>query len=197
MYNQLQKVINLVNKTGDRVIVVDSANPENIFVVMGLDEYEKIVGHTETKQIWQSKIRDLTEDELLDRINRDIAIWKSENDLAKYPSANSASLGEAEENKELPPTAKRWDYDIDFPAQDWFAAEREDSNIDDDFDKRLEAMIKDNRHPTTNLKYFSERHKNKFRNYAEKFLKPINASDSEIRSAIFKYTTKYYDTKDI
>ena len=72
-----------------------------------------------------------------------------------------------------------------------------DSNIDDDFDKRLEAMIKDNRHPTTNLKYFSERHRNKFRNYAEKFLKPINASDSEIRSAIFKYTTKYYDTKDI
>ncbi len=135
MYNQLQKVINLVNKTGDRVIVVDSANPENIFVVMGLDEYEKIVGYTETKQIWQSKIRDLTEDELLDRINRDIAIWKSENDLAKYPPANSVSLGEAEENeenKELPPTTKRWDYDIDFPAQDWFAAEREDSNIDDD-----------------------------------------------------------------
>lgn len=133
MYNQLQKVINLVNKTGDRVIVVDSANPENIFVVMGLDEYEKIVGHTETKQIWQSKIRDLTEDELLDRINRDIAIWKSENDLAKYPLANSASLGEAEENKELPPITKKWDYDIDFPAQDWFAAE-EDNNDDVDED---------------------------------------------------------------
>jgi hypothetical protein len=72
-----------------------------------------------------------------------------------------------------------------------------DSNIDDDFDKRLNALIKDSRHPTRNLKYFSERHRNKFRNYAEKFLKPINASDSQIRSALFKYTIEYYDTKDI
>jgi hypothetical protein len=72
-----------------------------------------------------------------------------------------------------------------------------DSNIDDDFDKRLNALIKDSRHPTKNLKYFSERHRNKFRNYAEKFLKPINASDSQIRSALFKYATEYYDTKDI
>ena len=71
-----------------------------------------------------------------------------------------------------------------------------DSNIDDDFDKRLNALIKDSRHPTKNLKYFSERHRNKFRNYAEKFLKPINASDSQIRSALFKYATEYYDTKD-
>ena len=78
-----------------------------------------------------------------------------------------------------------------------FGNNNRDSNIDDDFDKRLNALIKDSRHPTRNLKYFSERHRNKFRNYAEKFLKPINASDSQIRSAIFKYTTKYYDTKDI
>ena len=67
----------------------------------------------------------------------------------------------------------------------------------DDFDKRLNALVKDSKHPTLNLKYFSDRHKKKFRNYAEKYLKPTNASYEEIRSALLDYTTKNYDTKDI
>ena len=72
-----------------------------------------------------------------------------------------------------------------------------DSNIDDDFDKRLNDLIKDSKHPTRNLKYFSERHRNEFRKYAEKYLKPTDASYEEIRSALFDYTIKHYDTKDI
>ena len=67
----------------------------------------------------------------------------------------------------------------------------------DDFDKRLNALVKDSKHPTLNLKYFSDRHEKEFRNYAEKVLKPINASYEEIRSALLDYTTKNYDTKDI
>lgn len=70
MENQLAKAINLARRTGDRLIVFDY-NQKNPFVVMSLDEYEKlVVGHSEVKG--------LTEDELLDKINRDIAIWKSE-----------------------------------------------------------------------------------------------------------------------
>ena len=72
MQNQLQKVINLTKKTGDRIIVFDNNKPEDTFVVMSLDEYEKII-------IGKSEVRRLTEDELLDKINRDIAIWKSDN----------------------------------------------------------------------------------------------------------------------
>ncbi|MDD5554901.1 MAG: hypothetical protein PHU57_04760 [Patescibacteria group bacterium] len=73
MQNQLQKAINLAEITGDKIIVIDSSKPSSAFVVMKLDEYEKFVlGHNE--------LRSLTEEELLDRINRDIAIWKSEND---------------------------------------------------------------------------------------------------------------------
>ena len=67
----------------------------------------------------------------------------------------------------------------------------------DDFDKRLNALVKDSKHPTLNLKYFSDRHEKEFRNYAEKYLKPTNASYEEIRSALLDYTRKYYDTKDI
>ena len=72
----------------------------------------------------------------------------------------------------------------------------DNNNRDDDFDKRLNALIKDSKHPTLNLKYFSDRHKKEFRNYAEKYLKPTNASYEEIRSALLDYTTKYYDTKE-
>ncbi|MFA4834183.1 MAG: hypothetical protein WC619_05075 [Patescibacteria group bacterium] len=73
MQNQLQKAINLAEITGDKIIVIDSSKPDSAFVVMRLDEYEKFVlGHNE--------LRSLTEEELLDRINRDIAVWKSEND---------------------------------------------------------------------------------------------------------------------
>ncbi|MCK4540132.1 hypothetical protein KAU09_03195 [Candidatus Parcubacteria bacterium] len=74
MQNQLQKAINLVNKTGDRLLVVDMANPEQVFALMSIDEYEKLM-------IGRSEVRNLTENELLDKINRDIAIWKSENEF--------------------------------------------------------------------------------------------------------------------
>jgi len=74
MDKPLQKAMNLAKKTGDRVIVVDTARSEETFIIMGIDEYEKLV-------IGYSEVRNLTEDELLDKINRDIAIWKSDNDI--------------------------------------------------------------------------------------------------------------------
>ncbi|MBU0722070.1 hypothetical protein KKA93_01265 [Patescibacteria group bacterium] len=71
MQNQLQKAISLAKKTGDKLIVFDSAKPDNVFVVLSLKDYENLV-------LGKSEIRGLTEDELLDKINRDIAIWKSD-----------------------------------------------------------------------------------------------------------------------
>lgn len=71
MQSQLQKAIDLVRKTGDRLLVLDMAKPENAFAVMSIDEYEKLM-------IGKSEVRGLTENELVDKINRDIAIWKSE-----------------------------------------------------------------------------------------------------------------------
>ena len=65
----------------------------------------------------------------------------------------------------------------------------------DTFDKNLDFYMSWDGVP--NLKDFSERHRNNFRNYAEKYLKPSNASNEEIRDAMSKYARKYYDTKDI
>ncbi len=71
MQDQLAKAINLAKKTGDKLIVFDSSKPENVFVVLSLKDYENLV-------LGKSEVRGLTEDELLDKINRDIAIWKSD-----------------------------------------------------------------------------------------------------------------------
>lgn len=67
MRDQLERAIKLAKKTGDRLLVYDSQKPDDTYVVMSIDEYEKIVDDNS-----------LTEDEMTDKINRDIAEWKSE-----------------------------------------------------------------------------------------------------------------------
>lgn len=71
MENQLEKAIRIAKKTGDRLIVFDNIKKDSAYVVMSLDEYEKIA-------LKNSNVRGLTENELLDKINRDIAVWKNE-----------------------------------------------------------------------------------------------------------------------
>jgi hypothetical protein len=74
MQNQLQRAMEIAKKTGDRLIVFDNAKSSDPYVVLGLDEYERLA-------IKRADVRGLTEDELLDKINRDIATWKSEREF--------------------------------------------------------------------------------------------------------------------
>lgn len=73
MQNQFQRAISLAKKTGDRLIIFDSAKAEDACVVLTFKDYENLI-------LGRSEVKGLTEDELLDKINRDIAIWKSEQD---------------------------------------------------------------------------------------------------------------------
>ncbi|MFW5888173.1 MAG: hypothetical protein ACOCVY_00460 [Patescibacteria group bacterium] len=75
MNDNLKKAFSLAKKTGDRVIVIDSGADSDAFVVMNIDEYEKILSYKET---YDQEIKGLTEDQLIDKINRDVALWKSE-----------------------------------------------------------------------------------------------------------------------
>jgi len=43
MRNQLDRVLKLVKRTGDRLVVFDQADPRNAYVVMNIDEYEMLV----------------------------------------------------------------------------------------------------------------------------------------------------------
>ncbi len=77
-YKQMDKVLDLAAKTGDKVIVMsDNHEP---YVLMTVKEYEVLLHGSAA-----ISVKDLSEDELLDKINRDIAIWKaSQNDLGEY-----------------------------------------------------------------------------------------------------------------
>lgn len=69
MPNSLEKIIELIKKTGDNCVVLDSSgNPA--YVVLGFSQYEKLLAD-------KSAIAELTEDELLNKINRDIAVWRA------------------------------------------------------------------------------------------------------------------------
>lgn len=71
MSDRLQRLIHLINKTGDKLIVFDQDQPDNCYVISSLRDYEQTVKET-------TSVKGLTEDELIDKINRDIAVWKSD-----------------------------------------------------------------------------------------------------------------------
>ena len=94
MSNQLEKALALCKKTGDRIIVFESPQAENPFVLINLTDYEKIV-------VSGSEVSGLTEAELLDKINRDIALWKSEQETLEAPDSAVDFLASIKENAPL------------------------------------------------------------------------------------------------
>ncbi|MFA6393669.1 MAG: hypothetical protein WCW25_02245 [Patescibacteria group bacterium] len=96
MQNQLQRAMEIAKKTGDRLIVFDNAKSSDPYVVLCLDEYERLA-------IKRADVRGLTEDELLDKINRDIAVWKSEreffNEYLKREDYEADYADEAEDDE--------------------------------------------------------------------------------------------------
>ena len=68
---KFDKVLDLVSKTGEKVIVVSEKH--NPFVLMSMKEYSSILQGSST-------VNELSEEELLSKINRDIAIWKASQD---------------------------------------------------------------------------------------------------------------------
>jgi hypothetical protein len=108
---QLKKILNLIKKTGDRVVIFDGSNPTDSYVVMNFDNYAALRGdnnyQTELKSTERlstvedvnrtvntpkiEKTENLTEEDLTDKINREISTWKNRD--------NSAYLGEEDKPK--------------------------------------------------------------------------------------------------
>ena len=70
MLNILDKVFTLLEKTNDRCLVL-LPEQDQAYAILSLAEYERLI-------LARSQVEDLTEQELLDKINRDIAIWKTQ-----------------------------------------------------------------------------------------------------------------------
>jgi len=71
MFN-LEKIIDLIKKTGDNCVVLDH-DGKPAYVIMSFDDYQSLV-------LNKSEVASLTEDELLRKINRDVATWKATQD---------------------------------------------------------------------------------------------------------------------
>lgn len=75
MTSEFQKALDLIKKTGDKLVFYDAGN-DNTFVVLPIDDYQKLLFE-------DSSIAGLTEEQLLAKINRDIARWREEQQLQK------------------------------------------------------------------------------------------------------------------
>jgi hypothetical protein len=71
---QLNKALNIMKRTGDRMIVMGQET-DDVSVMMSIESYERILNTTQT-------IGELSEDEMIDKINRDIALWRAHNESA-------------------------------------------------------------------------------------------------------------------
>lgn len=91
MINQLKKALDLVRRTGDKLMVADSSGDE-AYMVMDLDSYERILDQ-------KAEARPLTEEQLIDKINRDVALWKAEQEAAeqKVPAADEPAAPDVSE----------------------------------------------------------------------------------------------------
>lgn len=70
--NQLDRIIRLVKRTGDRFVILDRATDEAM-VVMNLDEYEDLLNTT-------TEVSNLAEEEMLSRLNHDINRWQEQHE---------------------------------------------------------------------------------------------------------------------
>jgi hypothetical protein len=95
---QLKRILNLIKKTGDKVVFFDAGAPNDSYVLMNFDSYEgmleeedkgypqaenmpeKLEKKEEYKPNYEEQLdnsRNLTEEDLTDKINREISVWKN------------------------------------------------------------------------------------------------------------------------
>ena len=93
------KLINIVDRTGDKVVFFTEGKA---YVIMPLNQYEAT--------LQQGKIGNLSEQGLIDKINRDIAMWKAQTAIEQEQGvAESVALEQAENSD-----SKEEDSDDDF-----------------------------------------------------------------------------------
>lgn len=131
---QLKKILQLAKKTGDKVVIYDGNDLENSYVISSIDSYlnqaEKKESGTSLKEESEPEKKDLetemetseepdstgendndeslTEEDLTDRINQEISMWKNQN--------KTSDLSEEDKVKKswkIPPAVKNKAHDIE------------------------------------------------------------------------------------
>lgn len=89
--NQLDRIIKLVRRTGDRFVIMDKET-EEVMVMVNLSEYENLLNDT-------TPMEELEEEEMLNKLNHDIARWREQK---KSSPAADWSQPALEEDEEIP-----------------------------------------------------------------------------------------------
>lgn len=122
MSDQFKKIIELIKKTGDKVIVFDENNPESTYVVMDFDSYigstdkgrKEVQEHAQESEkspvipVKNEKSENLTGEDLTDKINREISMWKNQE--------NASVLSEEDKvknNWRIPPAVKNKAHNVE------------------------------------------------------------------------------------
>ena len=64
----LNKILELIRKTGDRYLFEDETG--DLYIILSAKDYESLI-------FKYSEVKNFSEEELLNKINKDIAIWKA------------------------------------------------------------------------------------------------------------------------
>lgn len=107
--SSLDRLIDLAKRTGDRLIVHDPIHGRDM-VIMDVDEYERMV-------MPKKDVRELTSKQMLDQINRDIAVWRANKELEAQFDREENLVKEAEAMGPFDPFAE-----TDFHAPEWHSA---------------------------------------------------------------------------
>lgn len=107
--SSLDRLVDLVKKTGDRLVIYDPTHGRDI-VLLNLDAYEDLT-------IGRRHAHAMSEEQLLDQINRDISVWRSNRDMHEYEQLS----GVLEEELSEHPPADPFEEDF-FHASDWHRA---------------------------------------------------------------------------
>jgi PHD/YefM family antitoxin component YafN of YafNO toxin-antitoxin module len=91
--NQLDRIIKLVRRTGDRFVIMDKET-EEVMVMMNLSEYENLLNDT-------TPVEDLEEEEMLNKLNHDISRWREQKKPSPVDDWSQPAIEEDEEFSEV------------------------------------------------------------------------------------------------
>ena len=117
MNEYFQRIVRLIKKTGEKMVFFDSQQPENSFVIFSLEAYERELENKATNSKIPVKTLGLTEDDLTDKINRDLAEWKNSENFenlaeetsigSQYFAQNPQKSSEKTKNWQIPGQIKK------------------------------------------------------------------------------------------
>jgi len=85
MSHRLQRMIELARRTGDTIMVHDSVSAHDL-VVMPFEQYEQLLDREGIFDSDEYLLEDMSEVDLINKINRDIAVWRSYQELNEHVS---------------------------------------------------------------------------------------------------------------